>query len=337
MKKIVVFLLLLSLFVNGAIALFASENEKADVKALTVLGDSISTGYGLDIYKDEESEQGKPYADIVAEYYGLKKGESYFNYAENGATSDGLFKMLTSLDSEKRENIEKSNAIIVTIGGNDLLAVLVPYLAELIELDATANAEDVLTAFKKFESTDLKNFDKMAQALVKGKEKEIKAFSDKLSENISKIIIEIKKISPNAKIFVQNIYDPTAELAQYKSLAVVRERIVSALIVKANDAISKAVKNENAVLADIYAELSGRKNPCTNMAHLDIHPNANGHKIIADALTFAVDQVISENSGQYGHSFTKGKYTWLYFVGAVAVVALVVPAVVFVTKKVSGK
>ena len=85
---------------------------------LLVLGDSITTGYGLANYEPG----GDPYlcnsyANIIASALGLEGGSSYINKAVNGDTTGDLAELLPSLQKE----VSSAKLIIISIGGNDLL------------------------------------------------------------------------------------------------------------------------------------------------------------------------------------------------------------------------
>lgn len=344
MKKIIAVICILVIAATSALACFAESSEsgeeipKADVKALTVLGDSISTGYGLEGYDSEgDNADIESYGNLVASYYGLTLGESYFNYAKNGATSADLLKKLENeLSEEERASIAKSDVIIVTIGGNDLLGMLYPYMTEFLELGENASFEAITVKLLSMDEDSLKNFDKKADAFYKSKEKEMSEAYKQTGKNITAISAELKAISPKAQIYIQSVYNPSNELPQYKSLEILNDHILSKMINSLNIEIFSSAKEAGMYTVDIFSEFTGRKEACTNIADLDIHPNKYGHSLIADALEHKIDNVYDNLNNKDEDDFSKGENTWLWFVVAAAVTVAAIPVVIFFVKKSSA-
>ena len=118
--------LCLALSLLPASALAAGGEQKSYV----ALGDSITTGYGLD--------EAQSFAEQIAE----QEGYTLTNLAKDGATSSML---LTSLsDSEVSSAIASADLITITIGGNDLMNALYAYLAE--EYNNKQNSDTSITA-----------------------------------------------------------------------------------------------------------------------------------------------------------------------------------------------
>ena len=89
------------------------------------LGDSVASGYGLNSPEDS-------YPSI---FFNLLKNNrqvsNYENMAVNGFTTTMLLDFLVSIDIEKKHIIEQARVITVNIGGNNLLAPYVNYIANL--------------------------------------------------------------------------------------------------------------------------------------------------------------------------------------------------------------
>lgn len=346
MKKIIAVVLVLIFAVTSPVAVFAkAESEakdkiipKAKVETMTVLGDSVATGYGLDGYDAASDNAEIPsYANLIAAYYGLTLGENYFNYAKDGVTSADLLKMLSSeLSEEEYDNIAKSDVIVVSIGGNDLLGLLSDYMKEFLKLDENATLEQMITKLSKMKDDELKDFKKKAEDFYKAKEKDVKEVWKKTGENLSSVCERLKQISPKAQIYVQSVYNPINELPQYKALSIVNSGIISRLINSLNNEIFSVVNKNKIYIINVFSEFSGRKDNCTNISTFDVHPNQRGHAIIADALQVNIDTVydILKNGSQ--NEFDKGEFPWLWLAGAVAVVLIAIPAIFWVVKKSSG-
>ena len=346
MKKIISAILVLILVAMSSVASFAKEESeakdkiipKAKVEAMTVLGDSVATGYGLEGY-DAASGNAEilSYANLTASYYGLTLGESYFNYARDGATSADLLKMLSSeLPGEEYDNIAKSDVIVVSIGGNDLLGLLSEYMKEFLKLDENATLEQMITKLSKMKDDELKDLKKKAEDFYKDKEKDAKEKCKKIGENISSVYERLKQIAPKAQIYIQSVYNPVNELPQYKALSIVNANIISRLINSLNNEIFSVANKNKMYTINVFAEFSGRKENCTNISAFDVHPNQHGHAIIADALQVNIDSVYDMLNNGEQNEFTEGKFPWLWLLGAAAVILLAVPVTFFVVKRSSG-
>lgn len=346
MKKIIAVVLVLILAATSSVVSFAkAESEitdkiipKAKVEALTVLGDSVATGYGLEGY-DAQSNNGEilSYANLLASYYDLTLGESYFNYAKDGATSADLLKKLSNeLSEEEYNNIAKSDVVVVSIGGNDHLEVLFAYMKEFLKLDQNATLEQTITKLSKMTQDELKDLEKKAEDFYKSKEKDVKEVCKKIGENISSVYEKLRQIAPKAQIYIQSVYNPANELPQYKALSIMNNKILSKLIDATNDEIFSVANKKGMYVIDVFSEFSGRKENCTNISAFDIHPNQYGHAIIADALCYRIDLVYDELNNPSEDEFTEGEFPWLWFAGAVVVILLAVPVTFFVVKKSSG-
>ena len=346
MKKIISVILVLITVAMSSLASFAkAESEakdkiipKAKVENLSVLGDSVATGYGLDGY-DAETDNAEvlSYANLVASYYGLTLGESYFNYAKDKATSAELLKKLSNeLSEEEYNNIAKSDVIVISIGGNDILGVLLTYMKEFLELEGNATSEQIITKLTKMTEDELKDLKKKADDFYKNKEKDFNEAVKKTGENISSVYEKLRQIAPKAQIYIQNIYNPVNELPQYTSLSIVNTNILSKMINTANNEIFSVADKKGMYVIDVFSEFAGRKENCTNISAFDVHPNLYGHAIIADAIQVTVDNVYNMLNGGNQSEFSKGEFTWIWFAGAAVVLVAAVPAVFWVVKKSSG-
>ena len=86
---------------------------------ITVLGDSISTGYGLD---DDELS----YCGYLQEYFDADLD----NFAKDGRQTAELIEQLEN-DADVRSSVEQADLICVSIGGNDVLQIFLDSLSEL--------------------------------------------------------------------------------------------------------------------------------------------------------------------------------------------------------------
>ena len=342
MKKIsafvLIFVILLSSFQVFAVnAEDTGEAGKANVKTLVVLGDSLSTGYALDGYDPNLFNTQLPsYANIVALSLSLVYGDSYFNYASDGETSKGLLESLDVGDIEEKpllENIKKADTVVISIGGNDLMNFLLPEIGKLLGLESGTSASELISALAKIDGKGLDGFAKSAKSFCKDHNKELSELYANYSQNLADSVKKIRELAPGAQIFALNIYDPLLDMPNYEAVKVLEQNIVSTVVSQMNEALDGVAERNDLHTLDVAKEFLGRRDACTNIAKLDVHPNLQGHSIIADALLAEIDRVY-DALGETP-TFGEPKYIWIALAAAVAIVALSVPIVTLVVKKTS--
>ncbi len=340
MKKISA-LVLIFVLILSSLQIFAqnaengdSTDEKNTVKTMIVLGDSISTGYGLDGYESGAPNSGiSSYANITVEHYGLVRDESYFNYARDGATSKGILDDLNgAYGEEKLNNIKNADTVVITVGGNDILLTLLPEVSKILGLEENALPADIVLALVKMENDKIGDFEKNAKDFCKENKKLSELYAN-YSQNLDDILKKLEELAPSAQIFALNIYDPLRDMPSYSTVTALDENIVSAVLSEINKALAEVCERNGIHIVDIDSEFLGRRQACTNVGKFDIHPNLQGHSIISDALCTEIDRVYDELSGKNDTLFEEPKYVWFYFAGAVAIVTLSLPIVIWFSKK----
>ena len=291
--------LCLALSLLPASALAAGGEQKSYV----ALGDSITTGYGL-----EENETG--FARQVAD----SNGYTLTNLAQNGATSSML---LTSLsDSEVSSAIASADLITITIGGNDLMNALYAYLAE--EYNNKQNSDTPITAADVKASLAGTLSEIPQVAMLSFAASKIPDFPDStaantalstFATNFSSIISAIKGNNSSAEIIVVNQYNPYSRLSTGNLLDLsALDSAVQAL----NTAISSGA-TAGYTVADVYTAFEeATENPCNASVslpsiNLDFHPNAAGHSLIASTISaLLTDEGGSEDPEVSGSIFVGG-------------------------------
>lgn len=232
------------------------------IQNFTILGDSISNGYGLS--KNELS-----YENYLEQFYNC----SSENFAVNGQTTNDLLDYIK--DDEISESIKNSDIICISIGGNDLFQILNNYLKSenknLIADDGNLNITlDFTQKFISEYSDDLKKA------------------SSKAAENIKNINDEIKEINPDAKVLMLTVYNPfeCSDPDANDILKPLKDNSANYL-----DEINSAIKNNSDKTADTFLKFSEKSYLYTNMDNFDIHPNSIGHMLIAEEIV----QVLSES------------------------------------------
>ncbi len=283
LKKFISFAVTAVMAVCSANACFA-QSEYTEVATdvppqMLFLGDSIASGFGLDGYEDGR-ENCRSYANILSEEYSAELGgECEFvmnNLAIDGQTSTELLEGLKS--GEYDEYIQTADCIVISIGGNDMLGVLIDILAEA-GIDADGQTEAEL------------NFQKMLGLLSKMTDtldKNIKIFDSNMGE-IASYISE----NSDGRLIVQTQYNP---LESFDKVPVL-QKLATEKISQLNDEINAHSTDESSgySVCDVAEAFSGRADELTRINKWDIHPNEEGHKVIAETL----DKTVREEKYSY--------------------------------------
>jgi hypothetical protein len=102
-------------------------------------------------------------------------------------------------------------------------------------------------------------------------------------ENISKIKEKISEINPDAPLVMQTIYNPFDANIDNEQLNSVMKPLKSFTAIYLG-VINSAVKQQQAVIADIHTKLNENSWLYTNISDFDIHPNYLGHMLIAEEI-----------------------------------------------------
>ena len=260
------------------------------------LGDSITTGYGLSADNNVETNKSLSFAAQVA----TNNNFALNNLAENGETSASLLDKLTKSDDPDYETVteavKSADVITITIGGNDLMDALYEYLA-------TRNSS-------------LGTADQIAEKLAKGEFNALELYlligsiqgfdpSNALStfeSNLPKIINAIQDINADVPIVVTTQYDPYGHIDTSSLDGSIKSTIelVLAVFTSGVQALNDKIKVQNAgyTVADVYSKFEERNTSSVPLCNarfaalddynldynLDFHPNADGHKVIADVV-----------------------------------------------------
>lgn len=142
MKRIVFLLVLLFLL---------PINISVSAKKLVGMGDSITTGYGV--------EKDKSYFHLLCQKLSKSETISCDNLAQNGLTSEGLLKQLD--DESIIKKVKEADTIVFSIGGNDFLQELISNL--FLYLNKTSN----FTSFNQVKNNLLNNLETICKTIKK--------------------------------------------------------------------------------------------------------------------------------------------------------------------------
>lgn len=296
--------------------------ERDNPNSILILGDSIASGYGLDGYTPGDNKSCKNYGSLLAEKYGLTN-ETYRNYAIDGQTSEEL---LEKIDSGLYDDYLGCEVVIISIGGNDLLGILLDKengIATSLDLSKLSTGET--TFFELLTSDEAKNALSVISALA---DERITAFS----ENLKKIIAALKGKNPDSQIVIQNLYNPMDTGIE------LIDSLYAEKIGKLNEVINSS---ENCAVADVYGKFSASDEKLIQSDFT--HPNAEGHALIYSAVSECIDEkcvfyntVEIERTTVEVHkpkSNLKKYVAALCVFGAIAVLSLAVGIVLRIVKK----
>ena len=297
--------LCLALSLLPASALAAGGEQKSYV----ALGDSITTGYGLD--------EAQSFAEQIAEQEGYTLNDSL---ASDGATSTDLLEVVKS--EANADTLKNADLITITIGGNDLMNALYAYLAEEYNnkqnSDTSITAENVKALLAGEEGAVVEQITMLVFAISNISNFQSSSIAnsayDTLWDNFVEIIETIREINQNAQLIVVNQYNPYSHLTTGISgldLSSVISAFDSAVQVL-NEAISSGETIAGYTVADVYTKFKeAESNPCNASVspsiNLDFHPNATGHGLIADTISaLLTDEGGSEDPEVSGSIFVGG-------------------------------
>ncbi len=258
----------------------------AEERSLAVLGDSITTGYGLEGYISGDNASA---ADSFANTLALSYSE-YGNFAVDGKTTSGLLQQLE--DENVSAALAGADTVIVSIGGNDFLQPMMNAM-----LNAVSDSKEISDLISGFGGSDT---EMSAADILSGTDIDISDYMDIMTEltqtileaanavdteevvsNIDRILSQISDSAPNAQVIILTVYDPFEGVTGMEMFDVVAREKLSAL----NSGITQAAQNHNAEVADVFTAFKGHALDYTNISNMDIHPNKSGHAVIFSLLS----------------------------------------------------
>ncbi len=245
-------------------------------------GDSIANGYGL-------ADQADSYVSIVKKALGLTTA----NAAMDGVTSKYLLENLDGMSGNPSAVAMLSQVEVITlsIGSNDVLGPFLELIADELGCDTDEIQQTVayLSAYHpeslvaacmalNAEGTGLKN------------NPDLQAAASGFSGNFRDIIVKLKALAPNAKIYVTNIYNPYQGISlNYGAGTLDLGAIAEGYINTLNTAFDAA--SSDYTLIDVHTSFENAKQAGTSPVNADLatlnfdpHPNKAGHALIASLI-----------------------------------------------------
>ena len=296
--KILSTILLLCLLLSFAAFTACSAEPKPHI--YIAIGDSVPSGYGL--FSPEESYPAIFYELLKSEGY----VDDYINMAESGATTTRLLEILHAMDGENLHLFRQARIVTLNIGGNNILAPFLAYINALTEkLESDVNrikdsgdwsgVWDIASGAVDFGFTFFGWFsDELKSELENG----VRTFSVEFKE----IIDWIEKNAPKATIIVNKVYNPIPpemkivdipilDIPVYFPLDISEKaneliESINAAILRENEKAGYLILDSDTLLASLTYN-SDRLNINLDLFSddfsVDIHPNAEGHKLMAQS------------------------------------------------------
>lgn len=309
MKKRLIALLLSLCMLLGMAPLSALASGESYV----ALGDSISTGYGLDPEKAEPS---------FAEQIEQEQELSLTMLAQNGETTASLLEKLEDTDGEVAKALETADVVTLTIGGNDFMNALYEYMAGAYN---QANSTS-FTAEQFKEALEGKNEElEQATALAFVTQK-ISGFAPGASTLLTQLETALNKIASGirrhteAPVVVATQYNPYRFAADEVSgePATTAQAIADAfdaMLALMNAKIKALEEQEGFFAADVFSAFDeAQQNPCNASflsSNLDFHPNAHGHTLMAQTVGEVVKSALNGGTAE-STNITVGGVTLSY-------------------------
>ncbi len=232
-----------------------------DIKKITLLGDSITRGYGL-------SEEELNYGDYLKSYFSAEVN----NFAKDGLTTE---EQLEELETQEIQNsIQDSDIVCISIGGNDLLSI---FEDALYDLDMSGG----IISDSEGEGLFFNISSEFVQSFVINYTSAFGSAAITASENMEKIKNKIEEINPDAEIVMQTVYIPFESSDEKKNTIYKPLKTFASLYI---GTINTAIKENAPKLADINLKFSEKPYLYTNIDNFDIHPNYFGHMLIAEEI-----------------------------------------------------
>ncbi|MBO5343633.1 MAG: hypothetical protein J6A57_04220 [Ruminococcus sp.] len=341
MKKYISAVIASAMVISSLSAVTASAESYGDGNIdIMVLGDSVASGNGL-------AETEYNYGQLVADYL----GGDVWNYAVSGYESAETLAQIRSFDSSQKAQLADSEVVVISIGGNDMMS----YMAESM-LDFAAKNNLLAEGKTPDDIPEEKNFGTLSELIDMEAVKEYTAdlsnairFSDKLDSiykniaytdannngaayvqiiakqvipNIKAMVEEIKAVNPDARVIVQNVYNPLQFSKEYE--ASLKDRISGSYFTayqKLNTIFGNTTRKfseqlndvEGIEVADVLADFSsedasGEKygwyftKMQAGRENMDIHPTQAGHVAIASTVLNTIGET-REDGGLLAMTF----------------------------------
>ena len=306
MKKAISILSLILMLVMS-VSLSVSADEFKKPKTLTVFGDSITCGYNLDDYDYDYSRTKSCFTNIIADRYGIEANKGYINNAMTGLKSEEILRIM----SEGNDYLLKdSDIVIVSAGANDIINAYADNILKVYrnnkklfedngintsEISTLAGAESALIRILVDPTKKELREKIVGECTDEPSEAAYKSMADEFIENLEETVKTVQDTGSKADIYIISPYDPLNGLD-----------INNGIIDSINNTIKyitekeKALANDNKYsvklhIIDMSAAFDGAYDKYTFIKSLDIHPNKDGHALMAQLIINDIEGVAASD------------------------------------------
>jgi lysophospholipase L1-like esterase len=305
--KIILLMVLCMAIILGAAPIQFLQADAAS-KALptyVALGDSITSGFGLVSFKDNDINN-RTSPDNYVVRLGKRLGMNPVNLGIEGYDSTQLLKMITNPAQQQKADINKlksASLVTISVGGNNVFIPLINAIDEKLGSNKNIFESDILDVSIAIASLifDKSSYRKLQNTVAGSTLKFTGDSKQKKTGEFETIINTVNKLNPKAQIIVQTVYNPYKNLLPAEFSKAV-DTINAAIISKSSggknykvadvaSAFDKAAKGTQLVNSD-----SGNS--------FDPHPTKKGHQVIYTLMAYA-----AQNKLPYSvkSSVSKGK------------------------------
>lgn len=254
-----------------------------DASIYISLGDSIAYGYSL------ENRRLERFSARIAAY--MNQNEIPVLECNQGVNGQVSSELLRNIKAGKVDLLDRAAYVTLCIGTNDALLPFEYFVMDYCDyFYGYAGADDTSALWKKINKRKfIKDFEEADQSA----EDNLEQFYNNLSE----IIDQIRKASPDCQIAIMTLYNPYQNM-NYEITAdgvtINIGRYAEEKINQANDCIRTVCKEKNIVLADCHEAFASSNDIVLNNQNAenyidpDDHPTAVGQQLIADVFIDAM-------------------------------------------------
>ena len=255
------------------LAVLPAASAADTIRKMVNLGDSIGAGAGVTGYKPgQDSYECRSYANLLGEALGLEGGKTMRNYAVGGDRSANLLSRLKNANTVK--DLADADLVVVSIGGNDLLACL-RSLAALATGKPVSSVEQALSLFLKADAADLETLAARPEYA-----ETVDASMNAYESNLRQITEKLQTLAPQSRVIFLLQYNPTEGISSFEGF----QTLAGPLLDRLNGITESVAAEAGFEAADIPSVINGEGSRKTHILSGDIHPNAEGYKAIGDYL-----------------------------------------------------
>ncbi len=241
----------------------------AEYGSLTVVGDSIASGYGLSGYVPGDNYSAP---DSFGNMLGAES-ENYVNLAVDGRTSAELSAALESEDMTAA--LTDADSVVISIGGNDFLQPMLTAMQTALFEDS--ELMDAITSGEEMPDME-EMLPRIADIIVSSVQN---VDTSATGDNISAFMAKTRELNPDCDIYILTVYDPFEDLTEFEVLQQTAKTKLSEL----NTEITSSASENGATVIDVYEAFKGHAGEYTNITSMDVHPSKAGHSVIYSLLS----------------------------------------------------